>query len=67
MRAEPSPRFARVHEATFVCEADVVVTNPTHFAVALRYHRERDAAPVVVAKGQDHVAQMIKKLAREPL
>lgn len=45
--------------------ADVVVTNPTHFAVALRYQRGVDVAPVVVAKGQNKVAQHIKKLARE--
>ena len=43
--------------------ADVVVTNPTHYAVALRYDREH-LAPVVVAKGQDHVAFKIRDLAR---
>ncbi len=46
-------------------EADVVVTNPTHFAVALRYKQDRDKAPVVVAKGQDFLAQRMKKLAAE--
>ncbi len=45
--------------------ADVVVTNPTHFAVALRYDEKNDAAPVIVAKGQDFLAQRIKKLAKE--
>jgi flagellar biosynthesis protein FlhB len=44
--------------------ADVVITNPTHFAVALRYDREREAAPVVVAKGADFVAQRIREIAR---
>ncbi|MEZ4224492.1 MAG: EscU/YscU/HrcU family type III secretion system export apparatus switch protein [Polyangiaceae bacterium] len=44
--------------------ADVVVTNPTHVAVALRY-RPQEGAPVVVAKGYDEVAQYIKKLAKE--
>lgn len=48
-----------------VATADVVVTNPTHFAVALRYQRGVDSAPIVVAKGQNKVAQHIKKLARE--
>lgn len=48
-----------------VPDADVVVTNPTHFAVALRYREGKDPAPVVVAKGQDLVAQQIKKIARE--
>jgi flagellar biosynthetic protein FlhB len=45
--------------------ADVVVTNPTHFAVALKYDRERMAAPIVVAKGTDHLAARIKTLAKE--
>ncbi|KAF0096128.1 MAG: flagellar biosynthetic protein FlhB [Puniceicoccaceae bacterium 5H] len=48
-----------------VPNADVVVTNPTHFAVALRYERGRDAAPVVLAKGENRFAQRIKKVARE--
>ena len=43
--------------------ADVVVTNPTHFAVALRYDRERGAAPMVVAKGADHTALRIREIA----
>lgn len=45
--------------------ADVVITNPTHFAVALRYREDEDAAPVVVAKGADYVAQRIKEIAKE--
>lgn len=45
--------------------ADVVITNPTHFAVALRYDREKMAAPVVIAKGADHLALRIKEIARE--
>ncbi len=45
--------------------ASVVVTNPTHFAVALRYDRDKDAAPIVVAKGADHVAAKIRELARQ--
>jgi flagellar biosynthetic protein FlhB len=48
-----------------VPRADVVVTNPTHFAVALRYDREADAAPVVVAKGADLMAKRIRELAKE--
>lgn len=47
-----------------VARADVVVTNPTHFAVALRYDREKDAAPIVVAKGADFVAKKIRELAK---
>lgn len=45
--------------------ATVVVTNPTHVAVALEYKRERMFAPKVVAKGADHMAERIKKVARE--
>ena len=43
--------------------ATLVVANPTHFSVALRYERSRDAAPVVVAKGQDLVALRIREIA----
>ncbi|SHH66178.1 flagellar biosynthesis protein FlhB [Desulfosporosinus lacus] len=45
--------------------ADVVVTNPTHFAVALRYDLKVQKAPFVVAKGQDQVALRIRELAKE--
>lgn len=45
-------------------EADVVITNPTHLAVALRYDRETDDAPVVIAKGADFLAEKIKAEAR---
>lgn len=45
--------------------ADVVVTNPTHFAVALKYERGRDMAPVVLAKGENRFAHRIKALAAE--
>ncbi|MBN2695570.1 flagellar biosynthesis protein FlhB [bacterium] len=48
-----------------VPQADVIVTNPTHFAVALRYDRKKDRAPIVVAKGADFMAQKIKEVARE--
>lgn len=45
--------------------ASVVVTNPTHFAVALRYDEKRNRAPVVVAKGADEVAARIRELAAD--
>ena len=48
-----------------VPSASVVITNPTHFAIALRYDREKDAAPIVVAKGADIFAAKIRELARE--
>lgn len=50
--------------AAEVPRADVVVTNPTHFAVALRYDRKKDAAPIVVAKGADEMAKRIRQIAR---
>jgi flagellar biosynthesis protein FlhB len=46
-------------------EAAVVLTNPTHFAVALRYHPGRDHAPIVVARGADEIAAAIRELANE--
>lgn len=46
-------------------KADVVITNPTHFAVAVRYDAKEAAAPVVLAKGEDHLAAKIKEVARE--
>lgn len=46
-------------------KADVVITNPTHFAVAIRYAPEESDAPTVIAKGQDYVALRIKEIAKE--
>lgn len=46
-----------------VPQASVVVTNPTHYAVALRYDAEKDPVPVVVASGVDHLALKIKEIA----
>lgn len=46
-------------------EADVVITNPTHYAVAIKYDAEKYDAPMVLAKGEDHLAQKIKEVARE--
>lgn len=46
-------------------EADVVITNPTHFAVALKYDAAQHSAPVVTAKGTDFLAAKIKDAARE--
>ncbi len=48
-----------------VSTADVVVTNPTHYAVALRYEKGTDHAPVVVAKGENLLARRIKSIAIE--
>jgi flagellar biosynthetic protein FlhB len=48
-----------------VPKATVVITNPTHFAVALKYDMEKDPAPKVVAKGADYLAQKIIEIARQ--
>ncbi|MCE0503870.1 flagellar type III secretion system protein FlhB [Roseivivax sp. GX 12232] len=64
-REELRRKRLRQQIATTVPEATVVLTNPTHFAVALRYEQGRDAAPVCVAKGADLMAAQIRKLAHE--
>jgi len=46
-------------------EADVIITNPTHFAVALKYDLKIAKAPIVLAKGEDYLAQKIKETAKE--
>ncbi|SDY83728.1 FlhB HrpN YscU SpaS Family [Proteiniborus ethanoligenes] len=48
-----------------VPRADVIITNPTHFAIALKYDKEMYDAPYVLAKGADLVAAKIKELAKE--
>ena len=46
-----------------VSDADVIITNPTHFAVALKYNSDQSNAPIVVAKGIDFIAEKIKEIA----
>ncbi len=46
-------------------QADVVITNPTHYAVAIKYDADESDAPIVVAKGADYLAQKIKEIARD--
>lgn len=48
-----------------VPKADVIITNPTHYAVAIKYDADKAPAPVVVAKGQDYMAKRIKEVAKE--
>jgi flagellar biosynthetic protein FlhB len=48
-----------------VPKADVVITNPTHFACALKYDEKISPAPVLLAKGQDYIALRIKEIAAE--
>lgn len=57
--------MARKRMMQEVPKADVIVTNPTHIAVAIKYDGEKMAAPRVVAKGADLVAQRIKEVARK--
>jgi flagellar biosynthetic protein FlhB len=56
---------ARKRMMAAVPTADVVITNPTHYAVAIVYDETKHFAPVVVAKGVDNIAIQIKKIARE--
>lgn len=56
---------ARRRMMAAVPEADVVITNPSHYAVALKYEPEEMTAPKLVAKGVDHIAQKIRELAQE--
>ncbi len=58
-------RMAMSRMMQSVPTADVVLRNPSHFAVALKYDGEKDAAPIVVAKGQDEIAFKIIKIAEE--
>jgi flagellar biosynthetic protein FlhB len=56
---------ARKRMMSEVPNADVVITNPTHYAVAIKYDNEKHRAPVVIAKGMNNIAVQIKKIARE--
>jgi flagellar biosynthesis protein FlhB len=58
-------QLARRRMMADVPTADVVVTNPTHFAVALKYDDKKHRAPIVVAKGVDHVALQIREIAKK--
>ena len=63
-RRRAARALAQRRIAAEVPHADVVITNPTHFAVALKYDRARHAAPVVLAKGADLMAKRIREIAR---
>jgi flagellar biosynthesis protein FlhB len=63
-RRQKQKQLAEQRMMQRVPEATVVITNPTHYAVAVRYDASRDAAPLVVAKGLDLVAENIKKIAK---
>ena len=56
---------ARKRMMAAVPKADVIITNPTHFSVALQYDAAKMAAPIVVAKGQDNIALKIREIAKK--
>jgi flagellar biosynthetic protein FlhB len=62
---EVQMKMARTRMLSDVSKSDVVVTNPTHYAVALRYDHEKENAPRVVAKGVDFLAFKIREVALE--
>jgi flagellar biosynthetic protein FlhB len=57
--------MARKRMMQAVKKADVIITNPTHIAIALQYDKDKMVAPKVVAKGADFMAERIKKIAAE--
>lgn len=58
-------QMARQRMMSSVPDADVVVTNPTHYAVAIKYDKSKAPAPIVVAKGVDYLAFQIREIAKE--
>ncbi len=63
MRRQMARRFLQKQMLAAIPTADVVITNPTHFAIALKYERGVDQAPVILAKGENAFAQRIKAIA----
>ncbi len=64
-RREMAMRMSQNQMLEGVPTADVVVTNPTHFAIALKYERGKDKAPMILAKGEQRFARRIKEIARK--
>jgi flagellar biosynthetic protein FlhB len=64
-RRQLARRLMRKQMLQAVPNADVVVTNPTHYAVALKYERGKDSAPIVLAKGEGAFARRLKAIAAE--
>ncbi len=58
-------QMARKRMMAEVPEADVVITNPTHLSIAIKYDREQMDAPTIIAKGADHLAFRIREIAKE--
>lgn len=64
-RRNAARAIAQKRSLAEVPTASVIITNPTHISVALRYDRDKDAAPIVVAVGADNIAAKIREIARE--
>lgn len=62
---ERQRRMALARMMQEVPKADVIITNPTHFAVALQYDASKMEAPKIIAKGMDHIALKIREVAKE--
>lgn len=64
-RMRQARKLTRMRMSQAVQSADVIVTNPTHFAVAIKYDATKSHAPIVVAKGVDHLALKIREIAKD--
>ncbi|MCL2082105.1 MAG: flagellar biosynthesis protein FlhB [Oscillospiraceae bacterium] len=64
-RREQQRKMSMMRMMQAVPQADVVITNPTHYAVAIKYEEKKADAPIVLAKGKDAIALKIKQLAQE--
>ncbi|HHV72081.1 MAG TPA: flagellar biosynthesis protein FlhB [Clostridia bacterium] len=62
---EMQRQIARRRMMQEVPKADVIITNPTHYAVAIQYDEQTMEAPKIIAKGQDFIAEQIKKIAQQ--
>lgn len=64
-RQQRQRQLAMSRMMSSIPQADVIITNPTHIAIAIRYDQKKDNAPVVLAKGADFLASKIREKARE--
>ncbi|MDR0324707.1 MAG: flagellar biosynthesis protein FlhB [Oscillospiraceae bacterium] len=64
-RKEKQRQMSMMRMMRAIPQADVVITNPTHYAVAIRYNDKEADAPIVVAKGKDHLAHRIRAVAEQ--
>ena len=64
-RARRRRELSQQRTITAVPLADVILTNPTHYSIALKYDPAQDMAPVCIAKGADHLARRIREVAAE--